>query len=375
MKPRVLAICGTRPDTIKMAPVLLELFGFDDMETRLAVSGQHSEMLSQALEEFGLIPDADFAVMKPRQSLAYLTSAVLEALDSLLNSVAPQMVIAQGDTTTTFVAALASFYRKIPFAHVEAGLRTQSVEFPFPEEFNRRATAQVTSLHFAPTQLAKANLIGERVPPSNIVVTGNTSIDAVLLVTKKSPSIEPFAKGRMLLVTTHRRENWGEPQRRICFAVKRILKSFDDVHCVVPMHKNEAVREVLSQELEGVDRVFLVEPPGYSQFAKWMQASYLILTDSGGIQEEAPALGKPVLVLRDETERPEGIRSGNAKLVGTDPNRIFEETSHLLSDTSAYSAMSHVANPYGDGRAATRIVASIRQRLGLPFESITEFDG
>lgn len=358
-----------------MAPVVLELFKYDDIETKLVVSGQHKEMLTQALHEFGLLPDADFGVMKPQQSLAYITSAVLEALDSLLEAETPQMVVAQGDTTTTFAASLAAFFRKVPFAHVEAGLRTESVEFPFPEEFNRRAISQVASLHFAPTPIAKSNLLREGVPASRIVTTGNTSIDAILRATKDSPPIQPFEEGRMVLLTTHRRENWGEPQRQICSALRKLLKSFDDVHVIVPMHKNEVVRKALSEELGGVKRAYLVDPPGYSEFAMWMQASYLILTDSGGIQEEAPALGKPVLVLRSETERPEGIQCGNAKLVGTDPSRIFEEASRLLSDLAAHGAMSRASNPYGDGLAAQRIVAAIRQRLELPFESIAEFAG
>jgi UDP-N-acetylglucosamine 2-epimerase len=375
MKPKVMIVCGTRPDAIKVAPVVIKLKEANDINTTLIVSGQHREMLLQALQDFGITPDEDLQVMKPGQTLAYITSSVLSALDESLQQHQPDMVVAQGDTTTTFVAALAAFYRSIPFAHIEAGLRTETIDSPFPEEFNRRATAQIARLHFAPTKLALDNLLAERIDRNDIVLCGNTSIDAIQSVARLRESFHQKGSNRMILVTTHRRENWGEPQRRICNAIKTLINRFHDVTVLLPMHKNEAVRSVLREELGNIDRVTLIEPPGYKEFAGYMKSSFLILTDSGGIQEEAPALGVPVLVLRDETERPEGIDAGNALLVGTDPQKIVREASSLLTDSTRYAAMSRASNPYGDGLAAQRIVSAIRKWFGLPFEAIQEFRG
>lgn len=361
--PHVLAVVGTRPDAIKMAPVILELKKHADMQTAVIASGQHKEMLQQVLDVFGIRVDGNFEVMRHGQTLAYITSAILTALDEELDKRKPDMVVAQGDTTTTFVAGMAAFYRQIPFAHVEAGLRTQTVDSPFPEEFNRRCVSQVTRLHFAPTSAAAANLLQERVPPENVFVTGNTSIDAVLETAARVEPAKPFASGRMVLVTTHRRENWGEPQRAICRALGRLMEAVPEAYVVLPMHKNPVVRDVLEGELGGSPRVFLIEPPDYTEFTRLMLASELILTDSGGVQEEAPSLGKPVLVLRRETERPEGIDAGNAHLVGTDEEEIFQQAVTLLTDDDAYRSMAQARNPYGDGKAAQRIVAEIRGYL------------
>ena len=357
----VLVVCGTRPDAIKLAPVVLRLKEERSIETVVVGTGQHREMLDQVLSAFSIELDENYGVMQERPDLARLTSAILERLDDTLARRMPSVVVAQGDTTTTFVASLAAFYRRIPFAHVEAGLRTATIDRPFPEEFNRRATSLMTALHFAPTEWAAGNLRREGIPEERILVTGNTSIDALRLVLERAPKAAS-GEGRMLLVTTHRRENWGEPQRRIARAVKRLLERFPDAHAVVPMHRNPVVRDVLMNEL-GCERVQLIEPPDYPGFASLMAASYLILTDSGGVQEEAPSLGKPVLVLREETERPEGVEAGAAILVGTDEDRIVLEASRLLEDEAAYRAIAQVRSPYGDGHASERIVGAVLERF------------
>lgn len=359
--PCVLVVCGTRPDAIKLAPVILQLQQQSVLDTVVVGTGQHREMLDQVLAAFSICLDENYGVMQERPDLARLTSSILERLDDTLARRNPAVVVAQGDTTTTFVASLAAFYRKIPFAHVEAGLRTPTIDRPFPEEFNRRATSLVTALHFAPTEWAAENLRREGISEERILVTGNTSIDALRLVLERTPQAAR-PKGRLLLVTTHRRENWGEPQRRIAAAVKRLLERFPDVHAVVPMHRNPIVREVLQSELK-CERVELIDSPDYPGFASLMAAAHLILTDSGGVQEEAPSLGKPVLVLREETERPEGVEAGAAILVGTDEDRIVREASRLLEDEAAYQAVAQVRNPYGDGHAAERIVEALIQRF------------
>jgi UDP-N-acetylglucosamine 2-epimerase (non-hydrolysing) len=372
---KVLAVVGTRPDAIKMAPVLKGLLRCPDIETTLIASGQHREMLDQVLTAFDLHADANFDVMTEAQSLAYLTSAILSSLDSTLEKARPDLVVAQGDTTTTMVASLAAFYRQIPFAHVEAGLRTDSVRSPFPEEFNRRAAGLIADLHFAPTRRAWNALLGEGHDPASVLLTGNTSIDAVLDVAERAPTYQPPAAGRMLLVTTHRRENWGVPQDNICSALVQILDQVRDAFVVLPMHRNPAVRRALQAGLGGHPRAFLVEPPEYAEFVSMMKAAHLILTDSGGVQEEAPSLGKPVLVLRRETERPEGVEAGNARLVGTEVEPIVSAALSLLTDPGQYQRMARVANPYGDGNASARIVAAIRTFLGLEAESIAAFQG
>lgn len=364
-KPRIVCVVGTRPDTIKTAPVVKELRRFDAVETILVATGQHREMLAQALAAFDLSADRDLAIMQHGQTLAQVTCRALEGLDGALDELKPDYVMAQGDTSTTFVASLAAFYRGIDFGHIEAGLRTNTIKNPFPEEFNRRATALVATHHFPPTRWAAANLEREGIA-DEVYVTGNTGIDAVLQIAGKEDQ-SWFAEhpGRVVLLTTHRRENWGDPQRRIARAARSLLDRNDDVLLVVPMHRNPQVREVLTTELGDHARVRLIEPPDYAPFVKLMQRSTLILTDSGGVQEEAPAFGIPVLVLRDTTERPEGVDAGAAKLVGTDEQAIVSEGLTLLSDPAAYAAMAHAISPYGDGRAAARIRNVVLKHLGV----------
>jgi UDP-N-acetylglucosamine 2-epimerase (non-hydrolysing) len=364
-KPRIVCVVGTRPDTIKTAPVIRELRKYSDQaETLVIATGQHREMLQQALEAFELTADRDLEIMQHGQTLAQVTCRALDGLDRTLEELKPDYVIAQGDTTTTFVASLAAFYRQIPFGHVEAGLRTDTVWNPFPEEFNRRATGLIAKHHFAPTTWAAENLRKEG--RENIFVTGNTGIDAVLAVAEKMPQTwYPDHQGRVILLTTHRRENWGEPQMRIAKAARHLLENTPDAILVVAMHRNPQVREVLTSILGDVDRVHLIEPPDYAPFVKLMQRATIILTDSGGVQEEAPAFGKPVLVLRDTTERPEGVHAGNAKLVGTDYDAIVSEGRKLLDEPDAFNAMSQAVSPYGDGKAAERVRYLVLRDLGI----------
>lgn len=304
--------------------------------------------------------------MRHGQTLAQVTSRALDGLDGLFDRQTPSIVLAQGDTTTVFVSALLAFYRRIPFGHIEAGLRTDSIDNPFPEEFNRRAAGLVADLHFAPTEWARDNLLREGKDPSKIFVTGNTGIDAVLQTAARvEEDWYPEHEGRVVLLTTHRRENWGEPQRRIAEAARALAEEFPDTLLVVAMHPNPTVREAIQPVLEGHPRVRLIEPPEYARFVKLMQRSALILSDSGGVQEEAPAFGTPLLVLRDTTERPEGVHAGTAMLVGTDKDRILQEGRKLLSDSNAYRAMAQAVSPYGDGRAAERVRYEVLRRLGI----------
>ena len=365
-KPRVLCVVGTRPEAIKVAPVVLELRKFLDVETVLVSTGQHREMLTQSLDAFGLSPDEDMEIMQHGQTLAQVTSRALDGLDELLAKYDPQLVLAQGDTTTTFVAALNSFYRQIPFGHIEAGLRTETIDNPFPEEFNRRAASLVTRLHFPPTQWSAANLVAEGHNPNSIFITGNTGIDAVLAMGSK-PGFNWFPEweGRIVLLTTHRRENWGDPQRQIARAALRLLNDFEDLLLVVPMHKNPQVREVLTGILGNHVRARLIEPPDYGDFVPLMKRSHLILSDSGGVQEEAPAFGIPVLVLRETTERPEGCDAGTAKLVGTDEEQIYTEAHRLLESKEEYALMAHAVSPYGDGRASQRVRFVALKSIGI----------
>ncbi len=360
--PRVVAVVGTRPDAIKTAPVVRELRRYPAVETLLISTGQHREMLAQALAAFELAPDHNLGVMQHGQTLADMTRRVLEGLDPLLESLRPDFVLAQGDTTTTFVAALASFYRRVKFGHVEAGLRTESIWEPYPEEFNRRGAGLVASHHYAPTPWAADNLLREGHAPDKVFVTGNTGIDAVQHVAAQTAQTW-FADwpGRVILLTTHRRENLGEPQRDIAAAALDLTRRHEDVKLVVAMHRNPAVRETLISVLEGQERVDLIEPPDYADFVKLMQRSSLILTDSGGVQEEAPAFGVPVLVLRHTTERPEGVDAGAARLVGTDPETILSAADSVLASESG----PRPSSPYGDGRAAERIRFLVLRELGV----------
>lgn len=366
---KILAVCGTRPDTVKMAPVVNEIKKHsDEADLVLAVTGQHREMLVQVLEAFDLHPDYDLDIMSARQSLAQISTRALEGLDNVIKEVKPDFVVAQGDTSTTFIASLAAFYNQAPFGHVEAGLRTDNKYDPFPEEMNRRLTALIADLHFAPTELARQNLLSERANPEDVFVTGNTVIDALLGIAAGQHTFEDerirqaIDSGRMILLTAHRRENWGEPMVDICRAVKEIIATHPDVTLVFPMHKNPIVRDIVVPELQSVPRVILTEPPDYVPFVHLMSGSHLILTDSGGVQEEAPSLGKPVLVLRKTTERPEGVKAGNAKLVGTSFDAIVQSANELLTDDSAYDKMARAKSPYGDGQAAQRIWQIIKSR-------------
>jgi len=364
---KVLAVFGTRPDAVKMAPVVEELRRFPDkIALSVAVSGQHREMLDQVLDAFGIKPDYDLRIMRDKQSLESITSRCLEGLEDVFEEVCPEVVLAQGDTTTTLVAALAAFYHKAVFGHVEAGLRTDNKYNPFPEEMNRRLTTLLADMHFAPTERAKRNLLAAGVRDEQIYVTGNTVIDALIAMTSRpftfdDPWIETAGRdrSRLILVTAHRRENWGEPLKAICRAIVTILNRHPDVKVVFPVHKNPIVREIVFPALQGVDRAHLIEPPDYVPFVHLMKLSYIILTDSGGVQEEAPSLGKPALVLRETTERPEAVEAGCARLVGTNEQNIVAEVETLLSSRTQYERMAQVNNPYGDGTAARQIGEAI----------------
>jgi len=375
-----MTIFGTRPEAVKMAPVVLRLRETDDFRPVVTVTGQHREMLDQVTRLFGITPDHDLDIMLPEQSLVDITTRALRGLYRVLGESRPAMVLVQGDAHTTFIGALAAFYHRIPIGHIEAGLRTADKYQPFPEEVNRRMTTVLSDLHFAATPAARANLLLEGVAPRSVVVTGNTVIDALHLV-KDRPDIAlpdglPSLGGRrLLLVTTHRRENWGEPLREIYLALVELLDRHPDLELVFSVHRNPTVRRAVRDVLHGHPRAHLIEPPDYGPWIKLMQRAYLILTDSGGIQEEATALGRPVLVLRRVTERPEGVAAGTLRLVGTDRRRIVEEASRLLTDPSAYEAMARAHNPFGDGRAAERIVHALRYYFGSTTTPPTEFSG
>ncbi len=366
---RVLCVFGTRPDAVKMAPVVLELQRApQDFEVRVVVTGQHREQLDQVLRVFDLTPDHDLAIMTHGQTLAQITTRALGGLDADLLAHPADICLAQGDTTTTFVAGLAAFYHKVPFGHVEAGLRTRNLYDPFPEEMNRRLASELATWHFAPTEPARQNLLAEGIPADSIHVTGNTSIDALRSVASREfafpdPTLNAIVNGnqRLILVTAHRRENWGKPMADIARALVQLASEFADCEIVVAMHRNPIVRETLVPLLGATPRVHLIEPPDYVPFVKLMQRSTLILTDSGGVQEEAPSLGVPILVLRQTTERPEGVTAGNAKLIGTDEETIVREARLLLTDPQRHAQMASGANPYGDGNAARLIVDVLRQ--------------
>lgn len=368
-KPVIIAVVGTRPDTIKTAPVVQELRRYSDVVTTLLVStGQHREMLAQALGTFGLVSDFDLDIMETGQSLAQITTRALSGLDPILERTQPSWVLAQGDTSTTFVAGLAAFYRQIRYGHVEAGLRTDSIWNPFPEEFNRRAVGLFAAHHYAPTTQSAQNLLREGIDPSTVFVTGNTGIDAVKFVAKGQGREWYPGDERVILLTTHRRENWGEPMANIARAARRIVDAFPDTRLCVALHRNPGVRNVIVPILENHARIDLIDPPDYADFSRLMARSNLILTDSGGVQEEAPAFGRPVLVLRMTTERPEGVDAGVAKLIGTDEEAIFAEGSLLLSDPAIYDSFARSASPYGDGLAAARIRYVLLQSLGIESE-------
>lgn len=372
-KIKVMTVFGTRPEAIKMAPVVLELAKYPELITPVVtVTAQHRDMLDQVLNLFQIKPDHDLDIMAAGQTLFDITCKAMMGLDKVLQEEKPDIVLVHGDTTTTFAGALASFYHQTTVGHVEAGLRTRNKYSPFPEEMNRKLTGSLTDLHFAPTDTAAENLSGENVPADDIFVTGNTVIDALHKTVSDDYVFEnellrsiDYKNKRIILVTTHRRENLGEPMRHVYKALKQLVDEFSDVEIVFPVHKNPKVREVVDQELGGHDKVHLIDPLDYEPFANLMHRSYLILTDSGGVQEEAPALGKPVLVLRDTTERPEAVDAGTVKLIGTDRKRIYDEARLLLTESDEYNRMAGACNPYGDGQAARRIIEAILYRYGL----------
>ena len=360
---KVMSIFGTRPEAIKMAPLVKELERRKEIESIVCVTAQHRQMLDQVLETFNIKPDYDLNIMKQGQSLSEITSRALTGLESVIKDVKPDIVLVHGDTTTTFAGALATFYNQVAIGHVEAGLRTYDKYSPFPEEMNRQMVDCMTDLYFAPTTISKENLLKEDIQEEKIFVTGNTAIDAMSTTVKNDythPELEWIKPNeKMILLTAHRRENLDEPMRHIFKAIRRIVDEFDDVKVIYPIHLNPLVRNVANEVFAGCDKVKLIEPLEVFDFHNFQNKSYIILTDSGGIQEEAPSLGKPVLVLRDTTERPEGISAGTLKLVGTDEETIYAETKKLLTDNKEYEKMSHASNPYGDGHASERIVDAI----------------
>ena len=368
VKPRVTIVLGTRPEAIKLAPVIKTFQLCDALDTRVVLTGQHREMVTQVMDLFGLKADQDLNLMAPRQTLTHVTCAALQGLREDFQAYPPGMVLVQGDTTTAFAAGLAAFYEQIPVGHVEAGLRTDNLLDPFPEEANRRLLSQIATLHFAPTVKAEANLKASGVV-GEISVTGNTVIDALLLMAESAPEIGfdklDWSTQRVILATVHRRENWGDRLQDIASGMLQILDRHPDTALLLPLHRNPTVREPLQGLLGGHPRVVLTEPLDYDRLVTAMKGCTLLLTDSGGLQEEAPALGKPVLVLRRTTERPEAVDAGTARLVGTDPGVMLEEASRLLSDPDAYEAMSRAVNPFGDGKASGRILESCRCLLGV----------
>ena len=377
---KVAVFMGTRPEGIKMAPVIKALEKADGLEPVVISTGQHREMLEQVVDIFDLRVDHDLEVMQPNQTLASLSARLMERVDALLDDVDIDMALVQGDTTTVLIAALACFYRKIPLGHVEAGLRTGNMHSPFPEEANRRTAAPLMNLHFAPTALSRQNLLDENIPADQVHITGNTVIDALFLEIEKqnTPEVqaevdlaladalpENWREAPYVLVTGHRRENFGGGFEQICDALARLARKFPDHQFIYPVHLNPNVQEPVNQLLSGLDNIHLIPPQGYRAFVALMAGATLILTDSGGVQEEAPSLGKPVLVMRDTTERPEGVEAGTVKLVGADADAIVNEASRLLLDRDAYNAMASAKNPYGDGRAADRIVEALQNYFQL----------
>jgi UDP-N-acetylglucosamine 2-epimerase (non-hydrolysing) len=355
---KVMLVFGTRPEAIKMCPLVNELKTREGLQTLVCVTGQHRQMLDQVLEAFQVTPDYDLSVMKDRQTLFDVTDNILLKIREVLEQERPDVVLVHGDTTTTFVTALACFYLQIPVGHVEAGLRTHSIYSPFPEEFNRQAVSIISQYNFAPTQVSRENLLREGRAEESIFVTGNTAIDALKTTVRADythPELEWAADSRLIMITAHRRENLGEPMANMFRAIRRVCDEHPDVKAIYPIHMNPAVREVANAILGDDPRIHIIEPLDVLDFHNFLARSYLILTDSGGIQEEAPSLGKPVLVMRDTTERPEGIAAGTLKLVGTDEETIYANFKTLLEDQEAYSAMSTASNPYGDGFASKRI--------------------
>ena len=363
---KVLLVFGTRPEAIKMCPLVNELKKRKALEVKVCVTGQHRQMLDQVLKVFNVVPDYDLSIMKESQTLFDVTTGILQGIKEILEAEQPDIVLVHGDTTTTFVTGLACFYLQIPVGHVEAGLRTYNIYSPFPEEFNRQAVGLISKFHFAPTETASAHLEKEGKTKESIYITGNTAIDALKTTVKESYHHEVLdwvGNDRLILITAHRRENLGEPMEQMFRAIRRIVDEHEDVKAVYPIHLNPKVRETANKYLSGVDKIRLIEPLEVVDFHNFLAKSYLVLTDSGGIQEEAPSLGKPVLVLRDTTERPEGIDAGTLKLVGTEEENIYNNFKFLLEDKSEYDKMSQASNPYGDGFASRRIADVLEKEL------------
>lgn len=380
-KLKIMTVFGTRPEAIKMCPLVLEMRKYPDyVEPIVAVTAQHREMLDQVLELFNIVPDYDLNIMTSGQTLYDVTTRALMGLKDVMEQAKPDIVLVHGDTTTTFAGALAAFYAQIPVGHVEAGLRTGNKYSPYPEEMNRKLTGSLADIHFSPTSTSRANLLKENVNPETILVTGNTVIDALQTTVRDDYKFadDDFNKvltsgKRLILMTTHRRENLGEPMRHVYRALKSVLETHADVEAIFPVHKNPKVREIVREELGDLAQVHLIEPMDYEPFANLMAKVDIVLTDSGGIQEEAPALGKPVLVLRDTTERPEAVEAGTVKLIGTEYEDVLRETNLLLDDAAHYRSMSEAANPYGDGKACERIIKAILIKNGFNVENFSEF--
>ncbi|MCJ8189538.1 UDP-N-acetylglucosamine 2-epimerase (non-hydrolyzing) [Lactiplantibacillus pentosus] len=363
---KVMLVFGTRPEAIKMCPLVNELKTRKDIQTIVCVTGQHKEMLTQVLEAFDVVPDFDLSIMKKQQTLFDVTTAILDKIKPILEREEPDIVLVHGDTSTTFATALACYYLQIKVGHVEAGLRTHNIYSPFPEEFNRQAVSIISEYNFAPTELSRRNLLEEGRDPKSIFVTGNTVIDALKTTIDKNythPELQWAEGSRLILITAHRRENLGEPMKNMFRAIRRVMDEHDDVKAIYPIHMNPAIRSIADEILGDDDRIHIIPPLDVLDFHNFTSHSYLILTDSGGIQEEAPSMGKPVLVMRDTTERPEGITSGTLKLVGTDEETIYNEFNRLLSDSEEYKAMSQSSNPYGDGTACKQIADILEQAL------------
>ena len=359
-------VFGTRPEAIKMCPVVNELKTRENVKTVVCVTGQHRQMLNQVLETFQVVPDYDLAIMKDRQTLFDVTVNILERIKAVLEEVKPDVVLVHGDTSTTFVTALACFYLQIPVGHVEAGLRTYNIFSPYPEEFNRQAVSIISKLNFAPTEISRDNLIKEGKDPETIYITGNTAIDALKTTVREdyqNKYLDWASDSRLIMITAHRRENLGEPMQNMFRAIRRVMDEYPNIKAIYPIHMNPAVRRKADEELAGCDRIKIIEPLEVLDFHNFLNKSYLILTDSGGSQEEAPALGKPVLVMRDTTERPEGIAAGTLRLVGTKEETIYQNFSELLNNKEAYGKMSHASNPYGDGTASKQIADILEEKL------------
>lgn len=379
-KLKVMTVFGTRPEAIKMAPLALELKKYDEIESIVCVTAQHRQMLDQVLEIFNLTPDYDLDIMKTRQTLVGITTRVLEGLDEVIKKEQPDIVLVHGDTSTSFVAALAAFYNQVKVGHVEAGLRTYDKYSPFPEEMNRQLTGRIADLNFSPTEQNRLNLLKENVSDDTIYITGNTVIDALKTTVRDGYKFKEnalndidFDNRRIIIVTAHRRENLGEPLENICNALKYIVTQYEDTEIVYPVHLNPAVRETAFSILGGLDRVHLIDPIDVEDLHNAMARSFMVMTDSGGIQEEAPALAKPVLVLRKETERPEAVEAGTVKIAGVKKDRIIELAEELLENEKAYNRMAHAANPYGDGEASRRTVEAILYAFGLRNEKPDHF--